>query len=126
MVSVHAFCAADISISVIHRLLPLLAVSICTTTHAALRLLDCYIVTVNAHVSLLVVACFLLSFGRIYISFFLRFRNFLVNCLRKCRFITIFAFRRVSRWRGCTHGLAAINFGSIGDSTFSYCGYGIY
>ena len=65
MVSVHAFRAADITISIIHRLLPLFAVGVCSTTHAALRLLDCYIVAVNLDVPFLVIAGLLLRFSRI-------------------------------------------------------------
>ena len=64
MVAVHAFCATNVAIRVVHRLLPFLAVCVYSAAHRAFRVLDCYIEPVNFQVSFLVVTRFLLRLAR--------------------------------------------------------------
>ena len=65
MVAVNTHRTTNVAISVVHLAFPLLAVSISALTHAALRLLDGDVEHPHLHMSLLVVAGFLLRLGRV-------------------------------------------------------------
>ena len=67
MVTVLAVASKDVAISVVHLLLPLLAVNL-ATTHGAFRVLNHEVVTAKADMSLLVVAFLLLCIGRLSIG----------------------------------------------------------
>ena len=61
MVTVLAFLAQNIAIGVMHLLLPLRAIAVCSSTHTALRVLYSEVIATKLHMSLTVVACLLLS-----------------------------------------------------------------
>ena len=65
VVAVNALRATDIAVGVLHFLLPLLAVCISATTHGALRVLDGNVISINPHMSFLVVTCRLLCISRV-------------------------------------------------------------
>ena len=65
VVAVHTLRAADIAVVVVHRHAPRLAVGIYASAGASFRVLDGDIVAVQRDVAFLVVAGFLLRFGRI-------------------------------------------------------------
>ena len=67
MVTVYTLCTAEVSVSVVHFAFPLLAVSILTSAHTAFGLLNRNVESSNLHMSLFVVACFLLPISRICI-----------------------------------------------------------
>ena len=69
VVSVNTHCTTNVAVSVVHFTFPLLAVGISALTHAALRLLNGDVERTNLHMSLLVVAGFLLCFGGVGVHF---------------------------------------------------------
>ena len=75
MVTVHSFGTTDITIIIVHGDAPFLAVLIGTGTYTTFRVFDSNIVTVNLYMTFLVVACFLLCFGRIPVYFCTGFLN---------------------------------------------------
>ena len=69
VVSVNTHCATNVAVSVVHLAFPLLAVSIGAFTHAALRLLNGDVERTDLHMSLLIVAGFLLCLGGVGVYF---------------------------------------------------------
>ena len=69
VVAVNTHCATNVAVSVVHLAFPLLAVSISALTHAALRLLNGDVKRSNLHMSLLIVAGFLLCLGGVGVHF---------------------------------------------------------
>ena len=69
VVAVNTHGTTNVAVSVVHLAFPLLAVSISALTHAALRLLNGNVERTYLHMPLLVVACLLLSLGRLSVHF---------------------------------------------------------
>ena len=65
MVTVNAFGTTNVTVGVVHRNAPLLAVCILTAASAALGVLNGNVKAVNLNMSLLVVACLLLCISRV-------------------------------------------------------------
>ena len=69
MVAIYALCATNLAIGIIHYLLPLLAISIRSSTHTAFRVLNSKWQTPQSHMTLLVILRFLLRFGWVGVCF---------------------------------------------------------
>ena len=69
VVAVNTHCTTNVAVSVVHLAFPLLAVSIGALTHAALRLLNGDVERTDLHMSLLIVAGFLLCLGGVGVHF---------------------------------------------------------
>ena len=69
VVAVNTHGTTNVAVSVVHLAFPLLAVSIGAFTHAALRLLNGDVERTNLHMSLLIVAGFLLCLGGVGVHF---------------------------------------------------------
>ena len=72
MVAVHALCAENVAIGVVHLLLPLLTVCVSAASHRTFRVFDSNIEPINLDMPLFIVASFLLRFARVGIRFRLR------------------------------------------------------
>ena len=65
MVTVNAFGTTNVTVGVVHRNAPLLAVCVLAAASATLGVLNGNVKAVNLHMSLLVVACLLLCIRRV-------------------------------------------------------------
>ncbi len=139
MVSVHALRAAEVAVGVVHPALPYLAVSIGSSAHAALRLLDSDVKRANLHVAFLIVPSLFLRLGGfgVYLCrcsryllrkrYSLIFRRLIFIFLLCSRSLFIFARRRNSVLRSsCVIPLARKGFVSVcrivGDTVFLFKG----
>ena len=90
MVAIYSLCATNLTIGVIHYLLPLLAISIRSSTHTAFRVLNSKWQAPQSHMTLPIILRFLLCFGRIGVRLCFGYSKFL--CWRKFNFTTILLF----------------------------------
>ena len=81
MVAIDTFCSADITVGIVHCHAPRLALCVCSLALAALRVLDADVKAIYLHVTFLVVASLLLSFGRILLGHCLSLGDYLVRTL---------------------------------------------
>ena len=68
VITIHAFCTTEVAVSVVHLAFPFLTVGILASTHAAFRVLNGNVECTHLHMTLLIVACLLLSVSRILVG----------------------------------------------------------
>ena len=68
VITIHALCTTEVAVGVVHLAFPFLTVGILASTHAAFRVLNGNVECTNLHMTLLIVACLLLSVGRVLVG----------------------------------------------------------
>ena len=97
MIAVNGLRASDIAIIVSHYGFPFLAVPVSTSADTAFRILNGYVESVNLQMSLAVVSCLFLCFGRIRLNLGSCFFDF---CLNSGRFHSgkLFVARQIAHY----------------------------
>ena len=68
VITIHTFCTTEVAVCVVHLAFPFLTVGILASTHAAFRVLNGNVECTHLHMTLLIIACLLLSVGRVLVG----------------------------------------------------------